>query len=140
MNAIVPPRYVALFATCLTVAVAGCLDKAPVAPCHGVAEALAQAGASPAGQRIEVCGAVSGAARSVLVLTQASPTPQSLPLIIDPAAAEQPDIAALLRAVEGRATGAGIIEARVSGVLVTAGPAPGAPALKVLSVADLKGP
>lgn len=124
----------------LSLALAGCLDADTPAPCQGVAEVIGQA-ATLAGQQLTVCGYVNGAARSSLVLTQADEPPQSLRLLIDPAAAEQPDIAALLRAVDARTRGGGggAISARVSGVLVAAtGGDAGDTTLKVLSVADVQ--
>lgn len=129
----------------LALALAGCLENDAPAPCQGVAEVIGQA-ATLAGQQLSVCGYVNGAARSSLVLTQADEPPQSLRLLIDPAAAEQPDIAALLRAVDARTRegGTGAISARVTGVLVAAGPAAASGAeagdttLKVLSVADVE--
>jgi hypothetical protein len=125
-------------ALALVLVTAGCLDGAPASACQDVTTTLAQA---PGPQRLEVCGLVNGASRTGLVLTQATP-PASLPLVIDPAAAEQPDIAALLRAVDQRTGqgGLGRIQARVSGVLVAGPDAAGAKALKVLAVADLQAP
>ncbi|QSX78870.1 hypothetical protein [Agrilutibacter solisilvae] len=121
----------------LAVTGAGCMQSTPGAPCHSVTELMGQA-ATLAGQSVTVCGHVNGATRSQLVLTQAVEPPVSLRLAIDPAAAEQPDIAALLRAVDARtaAGGNGGIEARVTGVLAAADA--NGPSLKVVSVADVK--